>query len=157
MPTEKFRYRNHGPSAPLDWTELKAHLSRVEHEHLVELLWMSAQNNSALWKALMASAAIKLAEGNWEKTKEAIDYAFYFQDYIRYTDCKHGIILDEMINALEILKNQVSVEFSLRAAHYIFECGQELLMNFEDGWDWTLSLERLEKWIENNQAVLNPL
>lgn len=153
MPTEKFRYRNRGPSAPLDWTELKTHLRSFKHERLVELLWMSAQNNSALWKALMASVSMQLAKGNWEKTKEAIDYAFYFQDYVRYTDCNYGIILNEMLNALEILKNQVSVEFALRVAHYIFESGQDMVVNFEDGWDWTLSLDELEKWIKNNHAI----
>ena len=78
MPSEKSSYLNRGPSAPLDWTDLKAHLSGFEHEHLVELLWMSAQNNPALWKALIASIAMQLAEGDWEATKAAIDYAFYF-------------------------------------------------------------------------------
>ena len=153
MPTEKFRYLNRGPSAPLDWTELKTHLRGFEHEYLVELLWMSAQNNSALWKALMASISMQLAEGNWDKTIEAIDYAFYFQDYIRYTDCHYGIILDEMLKALEILKKQVSIEFALRVAPYIVENGQDIHMNFEDGWDWALSLEKLEKWIQNNHAI----
>lgn len=153
MPTEKFRYLNRGPSAPLERTELKARLGGFEHERLVELLWMSAQNNFALWKALMASVSMQLAKGNWEKTKEAIDYAFYFQDYIHYSDCNYGIILDEMLNALEILKNQVSVEFALRVAHYIFERGQDMVMNFDDDWDWTLSLDKLEKWIINNYAI----
>lgn len=153
MSSEKSRYLNRGPSAPLHWTELRTHLQGFEHAHLVELLWMSAQNNSVLWKALMASVAMQQANGNWEKTKAAIDYSFYFQDYVRYTDCKCGIILNEMLNALEILKNKVSVEFALRVAHYIFERGQDLLMNFEDGWDWTLSLEELEKWIKTNHAI----
>ena len=152
MPSEKLRYLNRGPSAPLHWTELKTHLQGFEHARLVELLWMSAQNNAVLWKALMVSVAMQQANGNWEKTKAAIDYSFYFQDSIRYTDSKCGIILNEMLNALEILKNKVSVEFSLRAAHYIFESGQDLFMNFEDGWDWTLSLEELEKWIKNNHV-----
>ena len=50
MPTEKFRYLNRGPST---------HLRGFEHERLVELLWMSVQNNSTLWKALMASVSIQ--------------------------------------------------------------------------------------------------
>ena len=153
MSSEKSRYLNRGPSAPLHWTELKTHLQGFEHARLVELLWMSAQNNIVLWKALMASVSMELANGDWEKTKAAIDYSFYFKDYVRYNDCKCGIILNEMLNALEILKNKVSVEFALRIAHYIFERGQDLLMNFEDGWDWTLSLEELEKWIKTNHAI----
>lgn len=157
MPSEKSRYLNRGPSAPLDWTDLKTHLSGFEHECLVELLWMTAQNNPALWKALVSSISMQLAAGDWEKTKEAIDYAFYFQDYVRYTDCHYGIILDEMIKALEILKIKVSVEFALRVAHYIFEHGQDVMMNFEDDWDWTLSLEEIKKWIQNNHAIENGL
>ena len=153
MSSEKLRYLNRGPSAPLHWTELKTHLQEFEHTRLVELLWMSAQNNAVLWKALMASVAMQQANGDWEKTKAAIDHSFYFKDYVRYTDCKCGIILNEMLNALEILKNQVSVEFALRVAHYIFDRGQDLLMNFEDGWDWTLALEELEKWTKNNHAI----
>ena len=153
MSSEKSRYLNRGPSAPLHWTELKTHLQGFEQTRLVELLWMSAQNNIVLWKALMASVSMELANGDWEKTKAAIDYSFYFKDYVRYNDCKCGIILNEMLNALEILKNKVSVEFALRVAHYILERGQDLLMNFEDGWDWTLSLEELEKWIKTNHAI----
>ncbi len=152
MPSEKSRYLNRGPSAPLDCTELKTHLRSFEHEHLVELLWMSAQNNDALEKSLLASISMKLANGDWEKTKEAIDYAFYFHDYVRYTDCHYGIILDEMLKALEVLKTRVSVEFSLRVAHYILESGQDMYVNFEDSWDWTCSLDEIEKWIENNHA-----
>jgi hypothetical protein len=105
----------------------------------------------------MSFIQMVLAEGDWEKTKEAIDYAFYFQDYVRYTDCHYGIILDEMIKALEILKNKVSVEFALRVAHYIFEHGQDVMMNFEDDLDWTLSLEEIKKWIQNNHAIENGL
>jgi hypothetical protein len=155
MSSEKSRYLNRGPSSPLNLGELKRHLRSFEHERLVELLWLSAQNNSALRKAVVASISMQLAEGDWDKTKEAIDYAFYFQDSIRYSDCRYGIILYEMINALEILKNQVSIEFSLRVAHYILENGQDVIMNFEDDWNWTLSLEELEEWIKNNQAILN--
>lgn len=154
MPTEKLRYRNRGPSAPLDWTELKTHLRSFTHERLVELVLRSAENNSALWKALMASVSMQLAKGNWEKTKAAIDYAFYFQDYVRYnTDCKYGVILDEMLNVLEILKNQVNAKFALRVAHYIFENGHDLLMNFEDGWGWSCSLDQIEKWIKNSHPM----
>ena len=101
----------------------------------------------------MASISMQLANGDWKKTKKAIDYALYFQDYIRYADCSYSIILDEMLNAIKILNNQVGFKFALRVAHYIFERGQDMIMNFEEGWDWTLSLEELEKWIANNSPV----
>lgn len=153
MPTEKSRYRNRGPSAPFDWAELKTHIKGFDHEHLVELLWMSAQYHDPLWKALMASTAMRLAAGDWEKTKDAIDYALYFNDHILYTDCHYGIILDEMIKALEMLKDKISSEFALRVAHYIFESGDAVSMNFEDDWDWVCSLEELGKWIKNNHST----
>lgn len=153
MSTEKRRYLNRGPSAPLNYTELKTHIHGFEHEHIVELLLKSAQNNVALWKALMASVSMRLAKGNWDKTKEAIDYAFYFPDIVPYTDSKYSIILDEMIKTLELLKNQVNVEFTLRVARYIFERGHAMVMNFEDNSNWTLSLDELEKWIKNNHAI----
>ena len=153
MPSEKSRYLNRSPSAPLEWIELKTHLHGFEHNRLVELLWLSAQSNAALGKTLMASVSMLRANGNWEKTREAIDYAFYFQDYVRYTDCHYGIILDEMLNTLKILKNQVNLEFAIRVAHYIFERGQDIVMNFEDDWGWTVSLNEIEKWIKNNHAI----
>ena len=52
-----------------------------------------------------------------------------------------------MINALEILRTQVDEVFAVRVARYIFEQGSMVLECFEDGWDWTLSLEALEQWI----------
>lgn len=151
MPTEKLRYlyKNRGPFAPLEFKELKKHLHQFKHEHLVELLWASAQRDDVLRKALMANISIQLAHGDWEKTKAAIDYAFHFPDYVHYNDSNQGLILDEIINTLEILKNQVSREFITRASQYILERGQQLIETFEDGWDWILSLESLEKWIKN--------
>jgi len=150
----RYLIKNRGPSAPLGWTELRTNLRSFEHDRLCDLLCMRAERDPVLRKSLMASVSMQLANGNWEKTKEAIDYALHFPDYIRYTDCHYGMILDEMIKVLEILKNQVDEEFAMQAAQYIFECGQEILENFEDDWDWVSSLDELEKWIENNMYVL---
>lgn len=153
MTSEKMRYRNRnrGPSAPLGWAEAKAQLRNFDHDRLCNLLWMRAERDPILWQSLMASVAIQVAKGDWEKTKQAVDYALHIPDYVRYTDGHYGVILHEMINTLEILKNQVGVEFSIQTAEYIFECGDELIENFEDGWDWVSALDELEKWIAKNK------
>ena len=156
MPSEKSRYRNRnrGPTVPLEFEDLRAHLRSFEHERLSELLLLRAETDVVLWKAPMASVSMQLAHGDWNKTKEAIDYALHFEDYVRYTDCHYGIVLYEMIKTLEILGGRVNEEFVIRAAQYILDRGQQVTENFEDDWDWISSLEVLEKWIQNKTPSL---
>ncbi len=60
MPSEKSRYLNRAPAVPLNMNQLKTYLERFTHEHLVEIVWLSAQSSSALWKALSSSIAMIL-------------------------------------------------------------------------------------------------
>lgn len=133
---------------------MRTHLRDFEHERLFEMLLLRAETDVVLWKALMASVSMQLAHGDWQKTKEAVDYALHFEDYVRYTDCHYGIILHEMIKTLEIVSSEVSEEFAIRVAQYIFEHGQQVTEVFEDSWDWITSLAVLEKWIQNRTPSL---
>lgn len=155
MPTEKARYRNRGPSSPLDMKQLKFHLNRFSHERLVETLWLNTQSNSILWKALSSSIAIQEARRDWEKIKQAIDFAFYFSDHIPYSEHGYGIIIEQMINALDFLYQDLGEQFALQVARYIYEEGQKVLEFFDDDWDWVCALERLELWIKNNSKSKN--
>lgn len=148
MPSEKSRYLYRGPSSPVDMDQLKTHLNSFTQEHLVEIIWSSAQYNSVLWKALSASIGMRLAKDNWEEAKKTIDFALYFPDMVRYTEKGHGIIIDEMINALEFLYKESDKQFTLQIANYILEQAQKVHENFEDGWDWTCALESLEDWVK---------
>lgn len=153
MPSEKSRYLNRGPSSPVDMEQLKTHLNSFTQEHLVEIIWSSAQYNSVLWQALSAFIGIRLAKDNWEEAKKAIDFALYFPDIIRYTEKGHGIIIDEMINALELLYKESGKQFTLQITNYILEQAQKALECFEDDWNWTCALESLEDWVNSKLAI----
>jgi hypothetical protein len=149
MPSKKSRYHNRGPSSPVDINQLRTHLKLFTQEHLIEIIWLSAQYNSVLWRALSASIGMRLAKGNWEETKKVVDYALYFSDFINYTEKGYGVIINEMINALEFLYKESDKKFTLQIANYILERAQEALEYFEDDWDWTCELESLEEWVSN--------
>ncbi|OGV41968.1 MAG: hypothetical protein A3F46_10195 [Legionellales bacterium RIFCSPHIGHO2_12_FULL_42_9] len=151
MPSEKSRYRNRGPSAPVGMNQLRNHLNLFTQEHLIEIVWLSAQSNSTLWKSLSAHIGILLANGDWEKTVAAVDFALYLPDVVRYTEHGHGIIIFEMINALEILYEKGNKEFALRTGEYILESGQAVHEYFEDDWEWSCALEDMKKWICNKK------
>ena len=151
MPSEKSRYFNRGPSSPLDIKRLKHHLMQLSHERLVETMWLNAQSNRILWKALSASIAIQESHGDWEKIKQAVDFAFYFSDHVSYTEHGYGIIIYEMINALEVLHQDLGKQVVLQIAYYIYEEGQKALECFDDDWDWTCALEALKVWIKNKE------
>ncbi len=154
MPSEKSRYlkRNKGPLAPLDSDELRKHIHCFNQERLANLVSINVERDLVLKKALITSIAIQLAGGDWEKTKQAIDYALHFPDLVAYNDRHYyGLILDEIILALEILIEKNDRQFAMRVAQYVFECGQESMENFEDDWEWSLSLDDLAKWISRNE------
>lgn len=155
MSSEKSRYRKHGPSAPLDMNQLKEHLNFFTQEHLIEIVWLSAQSNSTLLKALSAHIGILMANGDWETTKAAIDFALYVPDIVRYTEHGHDIIIFEMINALEILYEKGGKEFALRTGEYILESGRAVQEYFEDDWEWSCALEDIEKWVCNKKDLFN--
>jgi len=151
MPSEKSRYlkRNYGPTCPLDDDDLTAHLPSLGAKRLAELLWVQAKNDKTLMKALMASVGIRLAGDDWDKAKNAIDYGLHFQDFVRYTEGGHGLILDELKSTLQSLFEEGHKEFAIRAARHAVERAQEVAENFEDDWDWTSSLDDLSKWTDS--------
>jgi hypothetical protein len=151
MSSEKSRYlkRNRGPTCPLDEDDLMEHLPSLGPKRLAELLWVRAQNDKTLMKALMASVGIRLAGDNWDKAKSAIEYGLHFPDFARYTESGHGLILDEIKSTLQSLFEEGNTEFAARAARYAVERAQEVAENFENDWDWTSSLDDLSKWTDN--------
>ncbi len=151
MSSEKSRYlnRNGGLSPPLSFEELKKNLFSLGIERLVNTLWMSAQRDEVLCKALMAPLSIQLADGDWEKTKASIDYALSFPNYVRYHQRGYGLIIDKITVELKSLYKQGVKEFAPRAGQYVIELGRSAAQNFEDDWDWTLSLDNLQDWIKD--------
>ena len=149
MPSEKSRYmlRNLEPEAPLDFDELRTELSTLGARHLAELLWLRAQYDDILRKSATVSIVLRLSKGDWDKAKKAIDYALHFPDYVRYTEDGHGLIIEEIKSALDVLAAQNQAEFALQIAQYAVEVGQKVADNFEDDWEWTSSLEDLVEWI----------
>ncbi len=148
MPSEKSRYLNRRLPSPLDFTGLKIHLASFEVEHLANLLWMSAQTNCVLQKALVASIGLRLANGEFEKAKTAIDYALDFPDYIRYYERDYGLIMYEIHTTLNYLYQKSDKAFILRVAEYLFDLGKKVAECFEDDWEWIISLEDFENWLK---------
>jgi len=153
MPSEKSRYLNRGPSSPLDRKQLKAYLKHFSHDRLVDIVWLHSESNNILWQALSSSIAIQEAHGDWGKIKQAINYAFYFTDHIPYSDHEYGIIIDQLINALDFLSQNLGEQFALQVAHYMYEEGKKVLECFDDDWDWICALETLELWIKNSSKI----
>lgn len=155
MSTEKARYRNRGPSPLLDIRQLKQHLNALTKEHLIEVVWLNTQTNSELWRALNAYIGIQLAKGDWEKTKEAIDYGLYFSDPVPYSERGHEIIIYEMLRALKDLYENGNTELALQAADYLLEEGENALHYFDEGWSWSCALEDISKWINSKNKKSN--
>ncbi len=154
MPSEKMRYlKNCGPRSPLNFKELKKHLPALGAKRLAEIIWLRAQYDSALGQAIMGSIAIQLANGDWEATKAAIDYALHLPDHIRYSEGDYGIILDEITVALEYLHQQGKGDFARKAAQYTIELATIRMENFEDGWGWECSLDMLVSWASQHKPV----
>ncbi|NJM09554.1 MAG: hypothetical protein HC883_01240 [Bdellovibrionaceae bacterium] len=150
MPSEKSPYleRNRGPTPPIDFDDLRKHLPSLGSQHLAELLWVRAQQDDVLAKALTASVAIRSAQGDWQQAKDGVDYDCHFPDFIRYTEGGHGMILDEIKNSLDFLSAQGQIDSAIRIAEHAIQRGQEVAENFEDDWDWISSLKDLMAWVE---------
>jgi hypothetical protein len=153
--SEKSRYlnRNRGPTPPLHLDDLPNHLAILGSDRLAELVWVRAQEDDVLRKALMTAVAIRVHCQDWEPIKAAINYALHFPEFVRYTESGHGQILDEIRNALEFLVHQGKRELALRAAQHAITLGNEVTENFEDDWDWTNSLNELTRWVDEQLKI----
>lgn len=156
MPSEKSRYmrKHHGPTSPLTFESLREHIPTLGVARLTELLWVRAQEDDVLQKALTASIAIRTFPEDISKAKAAVDYALHFPDYVRYTEGGHGLILDEIQSALEFLESRGKRYMALDIAQHAIHLGQEVAENFEDDWDWTSSLKDLIEWTEKKRDSL---
>lgn len=156
MPSEKSRYihKNQGPTSPLTFESLREHIPVLGVARLTELLWVRAQEDDVLQKALTASIAIRTFSEDINKVKVAVDYALHFPDYVRYTESGHGLILDEIQSALEFLESLGKSDIALDIARHAIHLGQEVAENFEDDWDWTSSLKDLIEWTEMKRDPL---
>lgn len=154
MPSEKSRYRNRhlAPAPPIDFHDLKHHLVALGAERLAGIAWSRAQSDEVLSKTLMVAATIRLPDLNWDKAKSAIDYAFHFPDYVRYTEDGHGMILSEIRASAEFLAAQNNNDLALRIAQYAIKRGQEVAENFEEDFDWSSSIDDLSEWVQRMQA-----
>ncbi len=148
MPSERSRYLKRSPNAPLHWNELKEHLLRLGENRLADIILDRSHGDSVLAKVVMVAAGIHSANGNWEKAKTAIDYALHFPDYVRYTEHGHEQVLDEIKISLALLVKQSQTAFALRIGLYAIERAQEIAENFEEDFEWTSTLEDLEKWLQ---------
>lgn len=155
MPSEKSRYLNRGPSPLIEMNQLKQHLGSFTKEHLIDILWFNAQTNLELWKALNAHIGIQLAQGDWGKAKEAIDYALYFSDIVGYSEQGHDIIIYEILAALDGVYENVNKKFALRVAEYALKKGQEVLEYFDDDWSWSCALEDIDRWISKKKEPVS--
>ena len=150
MSSEKFRYlkRDQESSEFCSVEELRNHLSVLGINHLIEILWVRAQYDDVLRKILMSLLGIYLVQEDVDKAKKAVNNALDFPDYIRYTENGYDQILDEIKTILESLVSDGKKEFALQIAKHTISRGQSVAENFEDDWDWTSSLEDLQKWVE---------
>jgi hypothetical protein len=156
MSSEKYRYLFKGVSPPLTCSDLKSYLPNFGIKRLVEIIWLVSQNNDRLYRALMGSIGIEVANEDLEKAKHAIDYALDLPEYIKYNKHGYGLILDEMKTTLEhLLASSCNKEFVVHLARYIITRAQKLTENFDDDWDWTSSLEPFEEWLQTIDTKLD--
>jgi len=155
MPSEKSRYLNKrcGKLSPLDFDKLVSHIPKLGIERMATILWMAAERNEILRKALTVAIGLQLVNGNVEKAKVFIDYALDFNDHVSYKKDGHGLILDEIQTTLANLDFSLNKEFIIHIAQYTLEKGHEVAMNFEDDWEWTSSLMQLEEWLGKINAT----
>lgn len=152
-PSKKSRYSDREPSSPIDMHDLRKHLNSFSKDQLVEILWLRSQYDRLLWKAISAFTGMQLANGDFQKAKEYINFALYFPDFIRYTEHGHSVIMYKIINALDILYEKTEKANTLQIADYILKKGHAVLENFEDSWEWFSALEHLEKWIHDKKSI----
>lgn len=108
MGSEKLKYilSRRGPDAPVDFSDLLDTLTGLGAEQLAALLWSRAHNDEILRKTLTVLSVLREPDENWDKVKQAINYALYFPESIRYDTHGHELILDEILTELKNLRTK---------------------------------------------------
>lgn len=150
MPSEKLRYlvNRNDPKPPIDLQELRKNLSSFDSEHLMDILWVRAQEDVLLSKILIVSAVLHSSAGDTERAEAAIDYALYFPGHVRYSESGHGQILDEIKRSIQYQAERGYSEFAICVGEYAIELAEKISENFEDDWEWVCSLDDLVKCVD---------
>ena len=152
MASEKSRYlnRNRRPESPFSTKEILASTASMPHERLIEIVELRADWDEILREILCMSLAIRTKD--IAIAKAAIDNVMSISEPIRYDESGHGQIIFEIERELkEAAANGGRPEYLTEIGRYAVDRAQTVAEMFEDDWDWTSSIESLEKFV--NSAV----
>ena len=139
--------RKRALSAVIDMRDLKNELPTFSTEHLIDIVYHSAQCDLLLWKALNAYIGIIQSQGEFANAKRAIDYGLSIEQASSSKDKGHDFIIYEMMRAIEVLLAKGYKKSALKMARYIHDEALSKSIYLEDDWNWALALEELNKKI----------
>lgn len=137
------------PIPPFDLNNLRDHLVTLGAERLAEIVWVRAQDDEVLQKSIMVTLALQDASEDWEKAKNAIDYALHFSNFVRYSEGGHSQVIDEIKKELENLYERGNSDAAIQIARYTITRAQDIAENFEDDWEWTCGIKSLSDFLKS--------
>jgi hypothetical protein len=146
MASEKSRYmkRKQKPPSPFSIEEIVSGAASLPHARLCEIVALRADWDDILRHILCLSLAIRSLD--LVIAKAAVDNIMSIFEPIRYDDSGHGQILYEIERELVPIADKSSA-YALEVGRYAIMRAQNIAEMFEDDWDWTSSIESLEKFV----------
>ncbi len=149
MTSEKSRYMNRKqkPQSPFSTSEIVASAASLPQKRLIEIVELRADWDETLLQILCVSLAIR--SNAVATAKAAIDNVMSINEPIRYNECGHGQILYEIERELKTAADNGTRDYVIEVGRYAIEQAQAVAEMFEDDWDWSSSIESLEKYIDS--------
>jgi|GEM_PF-4431597 len=151
MASEKSRYlnRNKKSEPPFSIGEIASGVSSLPHSRLNEIIALRLDWDEILRQILCMSLAIRSLD--LTKAKAAADNVMAINEPISYDDSGHGQILYEIERELAAMADQ-SPAYVIEVGRYAISQAQSVAEMFEYDWDWTSSIESLEKFVSSVEA-----
>lgn len=146
-----------GPDSLVDSNDLLECLRSFDKDELAEILWIRAQHDDLLQRALTATVVIQACAGDFEKGRAAIDFGLHLPDFVSYNEEDgYGQLLDGINRGVRYLADHHYGECAAKIAQYAVERAEAVLERFEEGWDWRCAIDRLSELVEKLKAEVPP-
>ena len=152
MASEKSRYldRNKKPEPPFSIREISSGAASLPQARLSEIVSLRADWDQILRQILCLSLAIRSRD--FSIAKAAIDHVMAISQPIRYVDRGHGQMIYEIEREIMVAASDAA-DFAIEVGRYAVAQAQNVTEMFEDDWDWSSSIESLEKYVTSLTIV----
>jgi hypothetical protein len=139
--------KNRVPCQSYNMGDFIERLPALGAERLANVLAVRAETDEVLRKVLSVSLAIQASTRDFSEVSDVIDDAIDIPEFVPHPEGRNEMILDEILLKIQELEKFGNIPLARQIAEYSVQKAIKMQEQFEEGFAWSCSLEKIEKWL----------